>query len=208
MILYNITLNWWEGHMNISFESFAKKERGDFESLERLQSNQRNEKVKPGTNNSALDTRNNPELKESFLEAVSANQRSLLKTQTTIDGLENLATQLQSGTSKQENEKYLNLILENTRFHDERVLMDYKDTLAAITETHDTGRLAELIDQQKQNLLGLTTRDTIAQNIISTSQAAKNAEYDELLQKVVRCIKQNGAPLFNVSREKVLDLLR
>jgi hypothetical protein len=33
-------------------------------------------------------------------------------------------------------------------------------------------------------------------------------EYGTLLQKVVGQIKQNGMPLFDVSRDKVLDLLR
>ncbi len=193
--------------MNISFEGLPKKERGEFESLERSQSNQNKQKIRPGTHNTAPDIHYEPELKESFHDAVSSNQRNMLKTQTIINGLENIAAQLRAGNSKQESEAQLALVLENTRFHDEQVLMDYKDSLISITETHDTERLAGLIDEQKQTLLGLTTRDTIAQNIISTTGATDDAEYGDLLQKVVRHIKQNGMPLFNVSRDKVLDLL-
>jgi hypothetical protein len=208
MILYNIPLHWWEGHMNISFEGLPKKERGELESPERSQPNQNKQRIRPGTNNPAPDIRQDPHGKEAFPDAVSSNQRSLLRTQTTIDGLQNLAAQLQAGDSGRENAAYLKLILDNTRFHDERVLMDYKDTLTEITATHDTERLAALIDEQKQTLLGLTTRDTIAQNIISTTATTNGVEYGTLLQKVVGQIKQSGMPLFDVSRDKVLDLLR
>jgi len=126
----------------------------------------------------------------------------------TVSGLENLAQQLRSGQTVAENEKYLHNLLDNTKLHDERVLTDYEDTLRTIVKNNDLDRLGLLIDEQRHTLSGLTTNDTIAQNIISAQYTAKNTEFDVLLQKVITTIKNNGAPLFNLSREKVIDLLR
>ncbi len=186
--------------MNISFEGFSKKERSEFDAAERLHPVNRDVKVRPGKAGSTE--------KSSFLESVSRGHHKLLKIQMTVSGLENLAQQLRSGQTVAENEKYLHNLLDNTKLHDERVLTDYEDTLRTIVKNNDLDRLGLLIDEQRHTLSGLTTNDTIAQNIISAQYTAKNTEFDVLLQKVITTIKNNGAPLFNLSREKVIDLLR
>jgi len=194
--------------MNISFESFSKKERGEIDAPQRSEGFNKTEKIKSDAGASKSKSPYTEDFKESFLEAASTNQRNLLKTQITVDGLENIALLIQAESSDQKNEKILADIMTNTHFQDERVLSELEDTLLDIVRSRDTEKLASLITKHKQKLLGLTTQENIAQNILSTQPQGKNTEYSKLLINVVKQIRSKGIPQFNLQRDKVLDLLR
>jgi hypothetical protein len=203
-----MSLKSWEGHMNISFESFSKKERAGIDAPQRSEGFNKIEKTKSDAETSRLKSSSPTDSKESFLKLASANHRDLLKTQITVDGLENIALLLKSENSDQENKKSLSDIIINTHFQDERVLLELEVTLSEIVHSHDTEKLTALITEYKQKLLGLTTQENITQNILSTQTQSKNTEYGQLLKNVVEQIRSKGTPHFNLQREKVLDLLR
>ncbi|MBN1798996.1 MAG: hypothetical protein JW822_10485 [Spirochaetales bacterium] len=194
--------------MNISFESFSKKERGEIGAPHRAKILNEPEKTKSGLETSKLKSHYTNIAEESFLETASNNHRNLLKTQITVDGLENIALLLKSENSDQENKKMLSDIISNTHFQDERVLLELEDTLSEIVHSRDTEKLTALITEHKQTLLGLTTQENITQNILSTQSQGADKAYSQLLKDVVTQIKSKGTPHFNLQREKVLDLLR
>jgi hypothetical protein len=208
MILYNILSKYWEGHMNISLESFPKKKQDALDALTHLLSNNKKEKVKADEKGSESRPQTKVDDQKSFLDVASLNQRDLLKTQLTVDGLEKIAFLLEEKRPVEQKVKVLEDIISSTRFQEQRILAEYKDTLYKIVESADKANLNILITEQKQKLLGLTLTENTAQNILSANSLKENKEYDLLLKNIVNQIKSQGGSLeFNIKPEKVLDLL-
>jgi hypothetical protein len=194
--------------MNISLESFPKKKQDALDALTHLLSNNKKEKVKADEKGSESRPQTKVDDQKSFLDVASLNQRDLLKTQLTVDGLEKIAFLLEEKRPVEQKVKVLEDIISSTRFQEQRILAEYKDTLYKIVESADKANLNILITEQKQKLLGLTLTENTAQNILSANSLKENKEYDLLLKNIVNQIKSQGGSLeFNIKPEKVLDLL-
>ena len=102
-------------------------------------------------------------------------------------------------------------LYDKTRLQSEHVLEPYRPRLSRIVLERDLAGLAELMTglraEIEQVLPDRNKRNVVDQNRLAVQSALKADPIEGLMQSVVRDLKGAEGPPFNLTRERVIDLL-
>lgn len=193
--------------MEIINNNFSMKRNDDIKKIEKT--GQKNRKKR-----SISDTSSNAFIKDTdnhYNEITSRVQRSLTKEQVVLAGLETVHSFMESGMTKDESISFLEEIVEKTQFDNERVLENYQQSLATALEQGNPAPIDELIKKVQDSIDSLTQElemnEMKKQNLRSIKSLSREENPEELMQKVIKSLKEEGLPEMNIPRERIVDLL-
>lgn len=132
-------------------------------------------------------------------------QKSILKSEVLIGGLENLKALSDSTDDPDEKNRMLKEIITKTVFENKPVLQEYADILNSALRNEDVSTIDNIILAEKENIRNSSSKE---QNIISIGSSLHQQDAELLLQSIIRQLKENGEPEMNLPVNKVLDLLK
>jgi len=187
--------------MKINFYNLSKKERGELDSLEKLYKNKKTLKIPI----KSLDNQQSFTSSENQVSKIS--QRSILRAQIIIQGLTTISKIIEQKQDPKSQQHYIDQVIENTHFQDERLLEQYRPLLNSILQKNGIQILKALITTEQQKMAELSKKETVTQNYIAANVNKEDLNHTELLQLIVKELRVKGIPQFNIQREKVIDLL-
>lgn len=139
-----------------------------------------------------------------FQVKVRSIQRSLIRLQTTLSGLEKIHEHFQRDGGVEED--FLNSAIENTLFEKEQVLLPHKNEIEAADLKGDPEILNRLISDLRSEIRESITRfQTANQNQESVTQ--RGEDFNRLLDTVVKDIRGMKDSGIRLTRDRVMDLL-
>ncbi|MBN2532335.1 MAG: hypothetical protein JXB88_05560 [Spirochaetales bacterium] len=191
--------------MEIINNEFSMKRNDDVKKIEKT--GQKKSSLTPDISSGSFikDTNNN------YNEVTSRVQRSLTKEQIVLAGLETIYSFLESGMTKDESISLLNEIVFKTQFDNEKVLSEYEQLLETALKKGDSASIDKLIKETQDTIQTLIQElemnEMKKQNLRSLKSISREDNAEELMQKVIKSLKEEGLPVMNIPRERVADLL-
>jgi len=161
--------------------------------------------VKDSTGSKKTESTPQPHSREEIKELQDLAQKSILKSQTLIGGLENLRTLALSPDNADEKNRILQEIIGKTVFDNKPVLQEYEALLNTALINKNQASIDNLILAEKENIKNSSSK---VQNLVSIDSTLHQEDAEALLQSVIRQLKESGEPQMNLTINKVLDLLK
>jgi hypothetical protein len=193
--------------MEIINNNFSMKRNDD---IKKADNPGKNKKEKPSVTNMSSDTF----IKDTnnlYNEITSSVQRSLTKEQVILAGLETVRSFMESGMTENESIPFLEEIVAKTQFDNKMVLHEYRQSLKSALERGNPASIDTLIKKVKGTIESLTRElemnEMKKQNLRSLENLSGKVNPEELMQKVIKSLKEEGLPEMKIPRERVADLL-
>jgi hypothetical protein len=144
-------------------------------------------------------------------EIASRIQKRITREQAVLAGLENVKSYCTSRHYNGSDEEYAEEVIEKTRFGNEKVLEEHRDTLTKAIIDHDNALLNNLIGKTEQKIGYLSEeleKNRITrQNLQSLKSFSDINNPEQLIKKVIASIKNEGVPEFSIPRQRIAELL-